>query len=72
MHSRAAHVRYVRGTLSLSLALIIAMFAFSHFAIGEPWSEHGACYAHPLLAQTCHPAIEPSQLTYTFTTVKRQ
>lgn len=70
MTSRTALVRYTKGTLSMALALIFVVFAFSHFAIGDPWTNGGACYPHPMIAQTCHPKIEPSQSTVTFTRVR--
>jgi hypothetical protein len=70
MPNRTALVRYVYGTLSLTVALIMAMFLFSHFAIGDPWTQGGACYAHPVLLQTCHPKIDQGTSTVTFTRVR--
>jgi hypothetical protein len=70
MPNRTALVRYVYGTLSLTLALIMAMFLFAHFAIGDPWAEGGACYSHPVLIQTCHPNFDQSQSIVTFTRVR--
>jgi hypothetical protein len=70
MTSRTALVRYTQGTLTLVAALIAVMFLFSHFAIGDPWTQGGSCYAHPLITQTCHPEFSPDGSTVTFTRVR--
>lgn len=70
MPNRTALVRYTKGMLSMLLVLIVAMFAFSHYAVGDPWTSGGACYAHPLIVQTCHPKVEPAQSTVTFERVR--
>lgn len=70
MNTRTALVRYTKGTLSMTLALIFVVFGFSHFALGDPWASGGSCYAHPALVQTCHATFVPSRSTVTFTRVR--
>jgi hypothetical protein len=70
MPNRTALVRYTQGMLSMLLVLIVAMFAFSHYGVGDPWTAGGPCYSHPLIVQTCHLKVEPAQSTVTLVRVR--